>query len=171
MKRHYASLVAVLSFVGLVSAIDVVAVYYPHWHAYPKGNEWFGPGWTEWEYVKDATPRFLGHRQPIVPLAGYLDGRNPADVAKEVDLAADAGINVFLYDYYYYGGKVTQEESLEEGFLKAPNRGRMKFALMWCYHDRSFAWRRVCVAEPSVPPVRGYPSYKRQIRNRARLHF
>ena len=123
------------------SGVDVVAVYYPHWHVYPKGNEWFHPGWTEWEYVKDAKARFPGHQQPIVPLTGYLDGKNPADVAKEIDLAADAGINVFLYDYYYYGGEVTQEEAIEEGFLKAPNRNRMKFALMWCYHDRSYAWR------------------------------
>jgi len=28
------------------------------------------------------------------------------------------------------------EEALERGFLKAPNRGRMKFALMWADHDR-----------------------------------
>ena len=123
------------------AGVEVVAVYYPHWHVYPKGNEWFHPGWTEWEYVKDAQPRFPGHRQPIVPSPGYLDGKDPADVAKEIDLAADAGINVFLYDYYYYGGEVTQEEAIEEGFLKASNRDRMKFALMWCYHDRSFAWR------------------------------
>lgn len=122
--------------------VDVVAVYYPHWHVYPKGDEWFHAGWTEWEYVKDAKPRFPGHLQPMVPQTGYLDGKDPKDVAKEIDLAADAGINVFLYDYYYYGGKVTQEESLEEGFLQAQNRDRMKFALMWCYHDRYFGWRR-----------------------------
>ena len=73
------------------AGVEVVAVYYPHWHVYPKGNEWFHPGWTEWEYVKDAQPRFPGHRQPIVPVPGYLDGKDPADVAKEIDLAADAG--------------------------------------------------------------------------------
>lgn len=121
--------------------IEVIAVYYPHWHVYPKGNEWFHPGWTEWEYVKDAVPRFPGHRQPIVPLLGYLDGANPVDVAKEIDLAANAGIDVFLYDYYWYDGKVTQEEAIEKGFLGARNRARMKFAIMWCYHERDRAWR------------------------------
>ena len=121
--------------------IEVIAVYYPHWHVYPKGNEWFHPGWTEWEYVKDAVPRFPGHRQPIVPLPGYLDGANPVDVAKEIDLAANAGIDVFLYDYYWYDGKVTQEEAIEKGFLGARNRDRMKFAIMWCYHERDRAWR------------------------------
>ena len=86
--------------------IECVCVYYPHWHRYPKGDEWFGAeNWKEgeWAFVKSAIPRFLGHRQPIKPLPGYLGGANPADVEKEIGLAADAGIDVFLYDYYYYG--------------------------------------------------------------------
>lgn len=32
-------------------------------------------------------------------------------------------------------------ESLEQGFLKAPNSDKMKFAIMWCYHDRRDAFR------------------------------
>lgn len=129
----------------LLAAVEVMAVYYPHWHSYPKGNEWFKDRWDwsegEWAFVKDAKPRFSGHQQPIVPLPGYLDGKNPTDVAKEIELAADAGITAFLYDYYYYDGQFTQEEAIEEGFLKAPNRNRLKFALMWCYHDRNMRWR------------------------------
>ena len=31
--------------------IDVVAVYYPHWHKYPKGTEWFGEKWDEGEWA------------------------------------------------------------------------------------------------------------------------
>lgn len=127
------------------SDIEVVCVYYPHWHRYPKGDEWFGDrfDWSkgEWEFVKTAIPRYPGHIQPIHPLPGYLDGSNPKDVAVEIDLAANAGIDVFLYDYYYYGGKVTQEEAIEQGFLKAKNRNRMKFALMWCYHERRDQFR------------------------------
>ena len=39
-------------------ALDVVAVYYPHWHKYPKGTEWFGEKWDEgeWAFVRTATP-------------------------------------------------------------------------------------------------------------------
>ena len=84
---------------------ELVCVYYPHWHRYPKGDEWFGAeNWREgeWAFVKTAVPRFPGHRQPLVPLPGYLDGANPEDVAKEIDLAADAGIDVFLYDSVSY---------------------------------------------------------------------
>lgn len=125
-------------------SVDVMVVYYPHWHRYPKGDEWFGTNkWNdgEWEFVRTARPRFPGHRQPIKPLPGYLSGKDPADVATEIDLASNAGIGIFLYDYYYYNGQVTQEEAIEEGFLKAPNRSKMKFALMWCYHERSMGWR------------------------------
>lgn len=127
----------------LLAALEVVAVYYPHWHQYPKGTEWFGEKWSEgeWAFVKDAKPRWKGHKLPMKPLPGYLNGKDPADVATEIDLASNAGIDVFLYDYYYYGGRITQQEAIEEGFLKAPNRGKMKFALMWCYHERRDAFR------------------------------
>lgn len=127
--------------------LDVLCVYYPHWHVYPDGEKWFGKGWTEWEFVKTGKPRFKGHKLPYCPIPGYLDGKNPADVAKEIDLASNAGITVFLYDWYWYGGKRTMQESLEEGFLKAPNRDKMKFAIMWAYHDRKNAFR----PDPTAP--------------------
>ena len=144
---------ALLSFVTVGHAasahepanIEVAAVYYPHWHRYPKGDEWFGDrfDWSEgeWTFVKTAKPRFPGHHQPLVPVAGYLKGDSPEDVEKEIALASNAGIDVFIYDYYWYGGKTTQDEALDEGFLKAKNRDRMKFALMWCYHERNDAFR------------------------------
>lgn len=136
---------SVLSVLVSWARVDVVAVYYPHWHRYPKGDEWFGSrfDWSEgeWTFVKTARPLFPGHNQPLVPQAGYLKGDSPEDMEKEIALASNAGIDVFLYDYYYYGGRVTQEESLENGFLKARNRNWMKFALMWCYHERHDQFR------------------------------
>ena len=124
--------------------VEVMCVYYPHWHRYPKGDEWFGADkWKEgeWEFVKTAKKRFPGHKWPMRPLAGYLNGKDPKDVETEIALASNAGIDVFLYDYYYYDGQITQEEAIEEGFLKAKNRNLMKFALMWCYHDRVDSFR------------------------------
>jgi len=115
---------------------EVVAVYYPHWHNYDHGSSWKGEGWTEWEGLKAAPPRFPGHHQPLKPSWGYFDESDPKWTAKEIDLAADNGIDVFLYDWYWYSGVKNMEEALENGFLKAPNRARMKFALMWANHDR-----------------------------------
>ena len=128
--------------------LDVVAVYYPHWHQYPKGDEWFGPSWKEgeWTFVKTMKSRFPGHKV-FKPLPGYLSGKDPADVETEIELASGNGINVFLYDYYWYNGQKTQEEAIEQGFLKAKNRGKMKFALMWCYHERVNSFRPPYVKE------------------------
>jgi len=114
----------------------VVAVYYPHWHSYDHGSSWKGEGWTEWEGVKVAVPRFPGHEQPKKPSWGYFDESDPKWAAKEIDLAADHGIDVFLNCWYWYSGVQNMQEALEQGFLRAPNRDRMKFALMWANHDR-----------------------------------
>ena len=126
--------------------VEVMAVYYPHWHVYPKGEEWFGKGWTEWNFVKSTRPHFNGHKT-FKPLPGYLDGSNPADVETEIELASGNGIDIFLWDFYWYNGQITQQESIEKGFLKARNRSKMKFALMWCYHERKNQFRPAYVKE------------------------
>jgi len=115
---------------------DVVAVYYPHWHRYDHGIAWKGEGWTEWEGLKAAVSRFPGHHQPLKPTWGCFDESDPQCTAREIDLAADHGIDVFLYDWYWYSGVQNMQEALEQGFLRAANRQRMKFALMWANHDR-----------------------------------
>ena len=115
---------------------EVLAVYYPHWHSYDHGSAWKGEGWTEWEGMKAAVPRFPGHRHPLKPVWGPFDESDPAWVEREIDLAADHGIDVFMYDWYWYSGVRNMEEALEQGFLKAKNRERMKFCLMWANHNR-----------------------------------
>lgn len=115
---------------------DILAVYYPHWHVYDHGVAWKGEGWTEWRGMAAAKPRFPGHHQPLRSVWGEFDESDPAWVAKEIDLAADHGVDVFLYDWYWYSGVMTMQEALEEGFLQAPNRDRLRFCLMWANHDR-----------------------------------
>lgn len=115
---------------------EVVAVYYPHWHNYDHGSAWKGEGWSEWEGLKAAVPRFPGHHQPLKPSWGCFDESDPTWCAREIDLAAEHGIDVFLYDWYWYSGVQNMQEALEQGFLRAANRDRMKFALMWANHDR-----------------------------------
>ena len=121
--------------------LDVLCIYYPEWHVYPEGEAIFGKGRTEWDYVDSAIPRFKGHEQPLRLVAGHPDDSNPSDVAGEIDLAADAGIDVFVYDWYWSDGHPIQHEALERGFLRAPNRSRIKFALMWANHNRADVFR------------------------------
>ena len=113
----------------------VMAIYCPLWHRHDHMDSWKGEGWNEWELVKSAKPRFPGHYQPIRPSWGLFDESDPKWAAKEIDLAADNGIDVFLVDWYWYSGAKIMEEALERGFLRAPNRKRLKFTLMWANHD------------------------------------
>lgn len=45
--------------------IEVAVYYFPQYHPDPRNDAWHGHGWTEWELMKLARPRFPGHRQPI----------------------------------------------------------------------------------------------------------
>jgi Glycosyltransferase WbsX len=114
-----------------------VAVYYfPDYHVDTTNEKWHGKGWTEWELVKTAKPRFEGHLQPKIPLWGYFDESDPVWAAKEIALAADHGINAFIFDWYWYEPTGPYlNDGLEKGFLKASNNRRLKFALMWANHD------------------------------------
>ena len=51
----------------------VACYYFPNYHIDPRNETDHGPGWTEWELVKRAEPRFAGHRQPLVPLCYLID--------------------------------------------------------------------------------------------------
>lgn len=113
-----------------------IAVYYfPQYHPDPRNDVWHGKGWTEWELMKLARPRFEGHRQPRVPAWGYFDESDPQWAAKEIELAADSGIDAFIYDWYFYDDGPFLQDGLDKGFLQASNRDRIKFALMWANHD------------------------------------
>jgi hypothetical protein len=113
---------------------EVVAIYCPLWHNYDHASSWKSEGWCEWELLKSAVPRFEGHHQPLEPDWGCFDESDPVWADREVSLAADHGVSVFLFDWYWYNGVRIMEEALERGFLRAPNRSRVKFALMWANH-------------------------------------
>ena len=116
--------------------ITVACYYFPNYHTGDSRNELNkGKGWTEWELVKAARPRFKGQEQPKVPAWGYVDERNPSVMAKKIDAAADNGIDAFIFDWYMYEDGPFLNRCLDEGFLQAKNTSRLKFALMWANHD------------------------------------
>ena len=114
---------------------QVGCYYFPNYHLDRRNQELHGQGWSEWELVKRATPRFPGHRQPLVPAWGYTDEADPAVMAQKIDAAADHGIDFFIFDWYYYDDGPFLERGIDEGFLKSPNNDRMKFCCMWANHD------------------------------------
>ncbi|WP_127586527.1 glycosyltransferase WbsX family protein [Paenibacillus koleovorans] len=114
---------------------EAAAYYFPNYHVDARNEQWHGKGWTEWELVKRAEPRFPGHQQPKVPLWGYEDEADPAAMARKIDAAADHGLTSFIFDWYWYEDGPYLQRALDEGFLHAPNNDRLKFALMWANHD------------------------------------
>jgi hypothetical protein len=115
--------------------ITVACYYFPNYHLDRRNSQRFGFGWSEWELVKRAFPRYPGHYQPRIPAWGYTDEADPEQMARKIDAAADNGIDVFIFDWYYYDDGPFLERGLEDGFLKAHNNNRLRFGLMWANHD------------------------------------
>lgn len=116
--------------------ITVASYYFGNYHpGDPRNVKSRGKDWSEWELVKAAKPRFPGHDQPKVPLWGYEDESDPKVMAKKIDAAADHGIEVFIFDWYYYDDGPFLDRPIDIGFLKAKNNHRLKFAFMWANHD------------------------------------
>ena len=113
---------------------DIFAIYFPSWHPDKHYEKWYGKGFSEWELVKTTKPLFEGHLQPKKPLLGYFDESSPEWMQRQIDLAADNGITGFIFDWYWYDGVQFLEKPLDEAFLNAPNRNRLKFSLMWANH-------------------------------------
>lgn len=128
---------------------EIAVYYFPGYHPDPRNDRWQGEGWTEWELVRRAEPRFPGHRQPRVPLWGYLDESKPAVAERQISAAADHGVTAFIYDWYWYDNGPFLNRALENGFLRAANNDRLKFSLMWANHD----WRNI------FPQKRGMPTH------------
>ncbi|HOK89690.1 MAG TPA: glycoside hydrolase family 99-like domain-containing protein [Candidatus Hydrogenedentes bacterium] len=123
----------------------VAAYYFPSYHPNPAYDRDYGKGFTEWDLVRAARPRFEGHDQPKAPLWGFDDESDPARMAMRIDAAANHGVDVFIFDWYWHEGTGPfLHLALEKGFLAAPNNQKLKFALMWANHD----WYHIHPARP-----------------------
>ena len=114
------------------------------WPAYtgdePRAHIFWPERMGEWQTVRAAQGRFPGHRWPRRPLWGYVNEADPAVMEMEIGQAADHGVNVFIFDWYWFDGRPFMETTLTNGFLKARNRDRMQFYLMWANHDVLNYW-------------------------------
>jgi hypothetical protein len=114
----------------------VAAYVWPSCHHDERFGDMLWPeGMGEWEIIKKGTPRFEGHYQPKVPLWGYEPDDDPKVMERWIDAATDHGVNVFIFDWYWFDEGPFLESSLNNGFLKAANNEKMQFYLMWANHD------------------------------------
>ena len=58
----------------------------------------------------------------------------------EIEAAAAHGVNVFIYDWYWFDNRPFLEQCLDNGYLKARNNDKVKFYLMWANHTATTLW-------------------------------
>ena len=120
---------------------DVAAFVWPSYTGDELRTRIFWPeGMGEWQTVRDAMPKFEGHNWPRKPVWGYVNEADSRVMEMQIDAAADYGVNVFIYDWYWYDNRPFLENCLNDGFLKASNNNRMKFYIMWANHNVGYAW-------------------------------
>lgn len=128
----------------------IVATYYwPAYHYEPRAEFLFPDKKGEWEIIYNAESKEDGHRQPNVPLWGYLNEADADDMNKKIEAAVEYGVNTFIFDWYWFEGEPFLESCINDGFLKA-NDGRLNFYLMWANHDATTYWD---VENPKIDSV------------------
>lgn len=114
------------------------------WPAYtgdePRTRMFWSEGIGEWQSVKNAVTKYPGDSWPRRPLWGYVNEADPGVMAMETATALHYGVNVFIYDWYWYDNRPFLENCLNDGFLKAPGNEKMRFYLMWANHDANNVW-------------------------------
>ena len=123
---------------GKKQKYDIAAFLYP---AYASDDPRLRPFWPmgigEWETVMTMQKRNPGHYWDRKPLWGYINEADPSVMSMEIEQATKHGVNVFIFDWYWYDDKPFLERVLNEGFLKARNNEKMKFYLMWANHTQT----------------------------------
>ncbi|MDR0494275.1 MAG: glycoside hydrolase family 99-like domain-containing protein, partial [Treponema sp.] len=120
---------------------DVAAFIWPSYSGNDPRTLIFWPeGRGEWQTVRDAKPKFPGHVEPRKPLWGFVNEANPDVMEMQINAAVRHGVNVFIYDWYWYDNRPFLEECLNDGFLGAGNNNLMQFYVMWANHDATHLW-------------------------------
>lgn len=97
-------------------------------------------GIGEWQSIKNSAPKENGYYWNRTPLWGYQNEADPETMHFQIEQAVSHGVNVFIYDWYWYDDRPFLENCLNDGFLKADNREKMRFYLMWANHDANNYW-------------------------------
>ena len=125
----------------MAKTYDVAAYVWPSYSGDdPRARIFWPEGLGEWETVRKAAGKRPGHDWPRKPVWGHVNEADRYVMEMQIAAAADHGVNVFIYDWYWYDRRPFLENCLNDGFLKARNNDRMRFYLMWANHDATTLW-------------------------------
>ncbi|MBQ7343997.1 MAG: glycoside hydrolase family 99-like domain-containing protein [Clostridia bacterium] len=118
------------------------------WPAYTGNDDrarmFWREGYGEWQSVQNAKKNSALKPKDYVwdrrPLWGYVNEADPRVMEMEIECAKEHGVNVFIYDWYWYDDRPFLANCLEEGYLKARNNDLVKFYIMWSNHDAPHVW-------------------------------
>ena len=127
---------------------DIAAYIWPAYTGDEPRTLMFWPeGIGEWQSVKNAEansaqykPEWYETWKDRKPLWGYVNEADPDVMQMQIECAAKHGVNVFIYDWYWYDDRPFLENCLNDGYLKAPNNDKVKFYLMWANHNVPHVW-------------------------------
>ncbi len=124
---------------------DIAAYIWPSYTGKEfRARQFWPDGYGEWQTVMSVPSRMThkprGYEWDRKPLWGCCDEADPKVMEMQINEAVKHGVNVFIYDWYWYDRRPFLEQCLNEGFLGAPNNEKMKFYLMWANHDAGYAW-------------------------------
>lgn len=122
---------------------QLIAFYFPQFHAIPENDVWWGKGFSDWQLVKSNKPLFKGHNQPRAPIDGdYYDPCNYDTLKKQIELAKKFSVGGFMMYHYWFDSKLLLERPLEV-FL---NHKDLNFPFCICWANES--WTRSWVGHP-----------------------
>ena len=124
---------------------DIAAYIWPSYTGKEfRARQFWPDGIGEWQTVM-SVPSRMSHKPADYewdrkPLWGCCDEADPKVMEMQIEEATKHGVNVFIYDWYWYDRRPFLEQCLDEGFLGASNNEKMKFYLMWANHDAGYTW-------------------------------
>ena len=134
-----------------MSRYDIAAYIWPAYTGdEPRTRIFWEKGIGEWQSVQTAQPKVPGQQLPRVPLWGYQNEADPKVMEFQIEKALEYGVNVFIYDWYWFDRRPFLEQCLNNGFLKAENNRDMQFYLMWANHDANYTWDKRNSADNTV---------------------
>ncbi|MBQ7541158.1 MAG: glycoside hydrolase family 99-like domain-containing protein [Clostridia bacterium] len=121
---------------------DIAAFIWPSYTGDEPRTRIFWPeGYGEWQTVKSMGDKgYPGCRWPRKPVWGYVNEADRYVMEMQIEAAVSHGVNVFIYDWYWYDDRPFLENCLNDGFLKARNNDKMRFYLMWANHNATHLW-------------------------------